>query len=305
MSFKITILGSSGAVPAFGRFPSAQLIEIQNEFFMVDCGEGAQMQLMRFNINLHRINHIFISHLHGDHYLGLMGLIFTMHLNHRTNDLHLYSHRGLAEIITTQFRYSFSAPRFNIILHTLTPGKEEIIFENKYLTVTTLPLRHKLDCSGFFFREKPKPRRIDKDLLPADLSLQQIANLKTGADVVDENGNIRYRNENLTHAPRKSRSYAYCSDTAYLERLINIIHEVDVLYHETTFMEQDNDKAEETLHSTAAQAATIAKRAKVGKLLIGHFSARYKDLAPLLQEAQSIFSATELAEEGKIFTVEE
>lgn len=263
------------------------------------------MQLMRYNCNLHRINHIFISHLHGDHYLGLVGLIFTMHLNHRTNDLHLYSHRGLGEIITTQFRYSLSAPRFNIILHTLTPDKQEVIFENNQLTVTTIPLKHKLDCSGFLFREKPKPRRIDKNRIPGDLSRQQLASLKTGADIMDENGTIRYRNQDLTHAPRKSRSYSYCSDTAFDENLVNIVRQVDVLYHEATFMEQEKDKALETKHSTAAQAAEIASRAHVGKLLIGHFSARYKDLEPLLHEAKIIFSNTELVQEGQTFTIEE
>lgn len=305
LSFKITILGSSGAVPAFGRFPSSQLIEIQNQFFLVDCGEGTQMQLLRYNGNLHRINHIFISHLHGDHYLGLLGLIFTMHLNHRTNDLHIYSHRGLGEIITTQFRYSLSAPRFNIILHTLTPDRQEVILENNQLTVTTIPLKHKLDCSGFLFREKPKPRRIDKDRIPTDLSLQQLASLKTGADILDNEGNVRYRNAALTHAPRKSRSYAYCSDTAFDIDLINIVQQVDVLYHEATFMESEKDKAEETKHSTAAQAAEIAIKAHVGKLLIGHFSARYKELDPLLNEARFIFRNTELALEGQTFTIEE
>lgn len=260
---------------------------------------------MRYNANLHRINHIFISHLHGDHYLGLLGLIFTMHLNNRTNDLHLYSHRGLGDIITTQFRYSLSSPRFNIILHTLTPGKQEVIFENNQLAVSTIPLKHKLDCSGFLFREKSKPRRIDKVRLPEGLSLQQVASLKTGADVLNADGTVRYRNADITLAPRKSRSYAYCSDTAFDEHLVNIVEQVDVLYHEATFMESEKDKAEETKHSTAAQAAEIALRAQVGKLLIGHFSARYKDLDPLLKEARHVFTNTVLAEEGLTFTLEE
>ncbi|HYF67614.1 MAG TPA: MBL fold metallo-hydrolase, partial [Ohtaekwangia sp.] len=177
MSFKITILGSSGALPAYGRHPSSQLIEIQNSVFLVDCGEGAQMQLMRFQVNFHRINHIFISHLHGDHYLGLMGLIFTMHLQRRTNELHIYSHRGLDEIITTQLRYSQSAPGFQIIFHRLKENVREIIFENNSLTVETIPLHHKIRCSGFLFREKVKPRRIDKSRLPEGLLIRQIAGL--------------------------------------------------------------------------------------------------------------------------------
>ena len=176
LSFKITILGSSGALLAYGRHPASQLIEIQNRSFLVDCGEGAQMQLMRLQANFHRINHIFISHLHGDHYLGLMGLIFTMHLQRRVNDLHLYSHRGLDEIITTHLRYSRSSPNFKIIFHLLEKGVREIIFEDNAMVVETIPLSHKIRCSGFLFKEKLKPRRIDKDKLPEGLLIHQIAN---------------------------------------------------------------------------------------------------------------------------------
>lgn len=303
MSFSITILGSSGALPAYGRYPSAQLLEIQNRHFLVDCGEGAQMQLMKFQANLHRINHIFISHLHGDHYLGLMGLIFTMHLLRRTNDLHLYSHSGLDEIITTQFKYSRSAPNFKIIFHRLTAGAREVIYDDNALTVETIPLIHKLNCSGFLFREKEKPRRIDKTKLPTGLLIRQIVNLKKGFDVVDDDGNLLYKNEDLTLPPRKSRSYAYCSDTAYNEALIDQISEIDVLYHEATFTTDEESKAIETQHSTASQAALIAKKAKTGKLLIGHFSARYKELLPVLEEARKVFDNTELAIEGAVFRI--
>ncbi|MBX2966922.1 MAG: ribonuclease Z [Cyclobacteriaceae bacterium] len=305
MSFNITILGSSGAVPAYGRFPSSQLIEIQNKFFLVDCGEGTQMQLMLHNCPIHRVNHIFISHLHGDHYLGLMGLLFTMHLNHRESDLNLYSHYGLDEIIITQLKHSNSSLRFKIIFHHLNPGVHEIIHEDKSLTVESIPLKHKLDCTGFLFREKIKPRRINKESLPPELSLQQIAALKTGADVTDDSGNIIYKNTDLTYVPRKSRSYAYCSDTAFNPDMVTIIRQVDMLYHEATFMEREKDKAIETLHSTAAEAATIAKQAGIGKLLIGHFSARYKELGPLLEEARAVFDNTHLACEGNTFTLDE
>lgn len=305
MSFSITILGSSGALPAYGRYPSAQLLEIQNRHFLVDCGEGVQMQLMKFQANLHRINHIFISHLHGDHYLGLMGLIFTMHLLRRTNDLHLYSHAGLDEIITTQFRYSRSSPGFKIIFHRLTAGAREVIYDDDALTVETIPLIHKLTCSGFLFREKEKPRRIDKTKLPAGLLIRQIANLKKGFDVVDDNGTVLYKNEDLTLPPRKSRSYAYCSDTAYNEVLIDQIKEIDMLYHEATFTTDEESKAIETQHSTASHAALIAKKANTGKLLIGHFSARYRELSPVLEEARKIFDNTELAIEGSVFKIPE
>jgi ribonuclease Z len=299
MSFKITILGSSGAMPAYGRHPSSQLIEIQNQFFMVDCGEGAQMQLMKFQANFHRINHIFISHLHGDHYLGLMGLIFTMHLQRRVNDLHLYSHRGLDEIITTQLRYSQSAPAFRIFFHVLEPGARSVIFENDNLTVETIPLLHKVRCSGFLFREKTKPRRIDKTRLPEGLLIRQIANLKKGEDVTDEDGNVLYRNEDLTFPPRRSRSYAYCSDTAFHELNAEQIRGTNVLYHEATFTEEEAMKARETLHSTAREAAAMARLANVDQLMLGHFSARYKDLAPILEEARAVFENSFLALEGE------
>lgn len=305
MAFKITILGSSGAVPAYGRMPSAQFLEIENNYFLIDCAEGAQLQLMKYELNMHRIDHIFISHLHGDHYLGLMGLIFTLHLNKRKSDLHIYSHKGLDEIITLQLKYSKSSLNYKIVFHLLTPGKKEIIFENKFVTVETIPLLHKLDCSGFLIREKPKPRRIDKEVLPQNLSILQLNKLKWGEDIVDDEGNIIYKNEALTLSPRKSRSYAYCSDTQYFEAIVEQIREVDVLYHEATFMEEDADKALETRHSTVKQAATIALKAQPVRLLIGHFSARYKDLLPVIDEAKRVFQNTYLALEGETFTIED
>lgn len=305
MAFKITILGSSGAVPAYGRLPSAQFVEVENNFFLIDCAEGAQLQLMKYELNMHRIDHIFISHLHGDHYLGLMGLIFTLHLNKRKNDLHIYSHKGLDEIITLQLKYSKSALNYTIIFHQLTPDKREIIFENKFVTVETIPLLHKLTCSGFLIREKQKPRRIDKALLPDNLSYSQLIKLKAGEDILDEQGNVLYKNNTVTLSPRKSRSYAYCSDTQYYEAIVEQVKAVDVLYHEATFMEEEADKAAETMHSTVKQAATIAVKANPTRLLIGHFSARYKDLLPLIDEAKRIFPNSYLALEGETFTLED
>ena len=278
---------------------------MQGRSFLVDCGEAAQMQLMRKRVNFHRLNHIFISHLHGDHYLGLMGLIFTMHLQGRVNDLHLYSHQGLDEIITTQLRYSHASLGYKIIFQPLEKGVREIIFEDDVLTVETIPLSHKVACSGFLFKERIKPRRIDKSRLPPGLLIQQIASLKKGENVYDEAGNIEYTNEELTLSPRKSRSYAYCSDTAFDKNIIDQIRNVNILYHEATFGEDEVDKAKETWHSTAKQAATMAQLAQVETLLLGHFSARYKDLAPLLDEAKSIFPNTALAIEGEEFTVQD
>ena len=278
-------------------------MEIENRYFLVDCGEGAQMQLMRYQANMHRISHILISHLHGDHYLGIMGLIFTMHLLRRTNDLHIYSHAGLDDIITTQLRNSRSVPAFRMIFHQLEADLREVVYDDDRLTVETIPLEHKIACSGFLFREKTKPRRVDKARLPGGLGIQQIANLKKGHDVVDEDGTIVYRNEDLTLPPRRSRTYAYCSDTAYNEKMIGQIHGVDILYHEATFGADEHLKAIETKHSTAGQAAEIARKAQVRKLLIGHFSARYKELEPLREEAKDIFPDVELAIEGSVFVI--
>lgn len=272
---------------------------------MIDCAEGAQLQLMKYDVSMHRIDHIFISHLHGDHYLGLTGLIFTLHLNKRKSDLHIYSHKGLDEIITLKLKYSKSALNYKIIFHLLTPGKREVIMENKFVTVETIPLLHKLDCSGFLIREKQKPRRIDKETLPENLSILQLNKLKAGDDITDGHGNVLYKNEALTLHPKRSRSYAYCSDTQYVEQIIDQVSGVDILYHEATFMEEDAAKAAETGHSTVKQAATIAVKAKPMRLLIGHFSARYKDLLPVIDEAKRVFPTTYLALEGETFSIEE
>lgn len=227
-----------------------------------------------------------------------MGLLFTMHLLKRGNDLHLYGPRGLEEIITLQLQYSDSVLNYNIIFHELNPEAPELIFEDKILEVHSFPLNHRIPCTGFLFKEKPKPVRIKKEALPENLPLQQIARLKKGLDVVDENGNVLYKNEELTIPPRKSRSYAYCSDTKFDERIIPIIQNVDLLYHEATFLKEKAIWADKTFHSTTQQAAEMAKAAKVGKLIIGHYSARYKDLSPFLEEAKQYFENTVLAIEG-------
>jgi ribonuclease Z len=262
------------------------------------------MQLQRYQLPAHKINHIFISHLHGDHYLGLMGLLFSMHLQKRTSDLHLYSIRGLEEIILLQLKHSKSVLNYTILHHAFDPTVATLLWEDEALSVETIPLVHKIPCAGFLFREKPKPRRIDKEKLQDGMMLQHIAALKTGKDLVDESGNIIYKNEDFTLPPRPSLSYAFCSDTAYNEKAIEQLNGVDLLYHEATFMEEEKDKAKETLHSTAWEAAHIAKAAAVKQLAIGHFSARYKDLDPLLQEARNIFPNTTLAIEGETLELE-
>lgn len=301
VSFKLTILGSSGALPAYGRFPTSQYLNIQNKHFLIDSGEGVQMQLMRYQIPIHKIDHIFISHLHGDHYLGLMGLLFSMHLQRRVNDLHLHSQKGLDEIILLQLKYSKSSLNFSIIFHSFDASHVQVLHEDDVLTVHTIPLIHKLDCAGFLFREKPKLRKINKEKLKEGMLLQHIAQLKTGADVHDEMGNLLYRNSEYTLPAQPSLSYAFCSDTAWNENMIEQIREVDLLYHEATFMEEEKEKAKETKHSTAAEAAMMAKQCAAKKLLIGHFSARYRELEPMLAEAREIFGNTELAIEGNTF----
>jgi ribonuclease Z len=301
LSFALTILGSSGALPAYGRFPSSQYLTIQNRHFLIDCGEGAQMQLMKYQNPVHRINHIFISHLHGDHYLGLVGLLFSMHLQKRTADLHLYSQKGLDEIILLHLKYSKSILNYTIQFHLFEPEQPVILFEDEALTVETIPLIHKLPCAGFLFREKQKPFRIDKQKLLPDMKLQHIVLLKTGADVYDDNHNLLYRNSDFTLPPTLSYSYAYCSDTAWNAGMITQLQQVTMLYHEATFMEDERDKAIETKHSTALDAARMAQQTQAGKLLIGHFSARYRELEPVLAEARTVFANTELAIEGNTF----
>jgi ribonuclease Z len=303
-SFSLTILGASGAVPVYGRFPSSQYLVIQNKHFLIDCGEGCQLQLARYEIPIHKIEHIFISHLHGDHYLGLTGLLFSMHLQKRKADLHLYSPPGLNEIILLQLKYSRSVLNYALHFHSFDPNKKYQLFENDGLTVETIPLFHKLPCAGFLFREKPKQRRIDKERLVKGMLLQHIVALKTGLDVFDDQGKLLYKNEDFTLGPKRSVSYAYCSDTAFFEPIIEQIRDVDLLYHEATFMDEELGKAIETRHSTARQAAEIAKRSQVKRLLIGHFSARYKDLEPLLAEATSVFENSSLAIEGQTFTID-
>ncbi len=270
---------------------------------LVDCGEGAQMQLSRYKLPFMRINHIFISHLHGDHYLGLPGLLYTLHLHHRETDLHIYGPKGLNEILTTQFFYARSVPSFRIVMHTLNTEQPQLVLEHPHFTVESLPLKHKLPCCGFIFKEKPKPRKINLEKISTSIPPHHFRALKNGEDIFDENGKLLYKNEEYTLPPNRSYSYAYCSDTAYSPELASHLQGIDVLYHEATFTEADADKARETQHSTAAEAARIAKQAGAAKLLLGHFSARYRELNTLLAEAHAEFPYTELAEEGRTFYI--
>jgi ribonuclease Z len=305
LPFEVKILGSCSATPVFNRHPSAQLLNIDHRLYLIDCGESTQLQLNRFKIKFNKIDHIFISHLHGDHYFGLVGLLSSMHLHGRTKDLYLYGPPGLDEIITVQMRYSETFLNYKINYRELNTEKKEIILETSNLTVETIPLVHRIKCCGFLFREKPKKRRINKEMISVNTLLQDIVALKNGNDIFDERGMIRYKNEEVTFPPKRSRSFAYCADTIYTESFLDQIRGIDILYHESTFLKDLALRARETYHSTAEDAATIALKAGVDKLVIGHFSSRYKDLQPLLAEARETFANSFLAIEGETFAIPE
>lgn len=305
MTFKLTILGTSASLPAYGRNQSAQLLEIGKQTFLIDCGEGTQLQLNQYKIKAHKIDHIVISHLHGDHYLGLVGLLCSMHLQGRKKKLFLYGSTGLEEIITTQLRYSRTHLKYHITFHRLDCDQSNVIYENETLSLVAFPLEHRIPCCGFIWREKSKPKRINKTTLPENLSLVNIVKLKRGEDIMDDAGELIHKNESLTLPAKKSRSYAYCSDTKCDESITQYIEGVDLLYHESTFLEDMADRAAITYHSTAKQAAQVAKMANVNQLLLGHFSARYKDISPFLAEATPIFEATSLAIEGDVIELNE
>jgi ribonuclease Z len=304
MTFEVYILGSSSATPIYQRHPTAQILNIHEKLFLVDCGEGTLIQLNRYHIRFHRINHIFISHLHGDHYLGLMGLLSTMHLQGRSDDMHLYCQPELKEMVDIQLLHSQTHLRYNIVYHFLDAKHPEKIYEDDDLEVHTIILSHRIPCTGFLFREKPKLRKLIREqLLHFNIPVSAYSSLKNGKDYEDEKGRI-IPNVELTTDPRIPRSYAFCSDTIYDETLVPTLKHIDLLYHESTFLSDKADRAKETFHSTAAQAANIAKLAEVKRLIIGHFSARYKNLYPLLEEARGVFENTTLAVEGDRFIIE-
>lgn len=305
MSFQLKILGSNSATPAHNRNQTSQLLTIGNEVFLIDCGEGTQMQLIRYRTRFHKISHIFISHLHGDHYLGLMGLLLTMHLQKRLEDLHIMGPRGLDEIITTQLRYSHTSFSYKVHFTELKADQSYLIYESNNLTVHSFPLVHRIACTGFLFREKPKERRMNKKKLIPEMAGEEIGKLKKGENVYDQEGRLKYRSMDFTLPPRRSRSFAYCSDTRYEPGLVQYVKNVDLLYHEATFTKEHAQRAAETFHSTAEQAAQLAKAADAGTLLLGHYSVRYKDLGPILEEAHRVFFNSRLALEGETILVED
>lgn len=305
MSFQLKILGSNSATPAHNRNQTSQLLTIGNEVFLIDCGEGTQMQLIRYRTRFHKISRIFISHLHGDHYLGLMGLLLTMHLQKRKEDLYITGPRGLDEIITTQLRYSHTSLSYKVHFNETQTDGPYLLHESNNVTVHSFPLVHRIACTGFLFREKPKERRMNKSKLLPEMAGEEIARLKKGENIFNSTGELKYRSIDFTLPPRRSRAYAYCSDTRYEPGLVQYVKNVDLLYHESTFTMEHEQRAAETYHSTAAQAARLAKEADVGALLLGHYSVRYKELSPILEEAKKIFFNSRLALEGETIQVED
>lgn len=303
MSLSVKILGSNSASFAHNRHHTSQVVQAGSELFMVDCGEGTQLRCKKFGVKLSRINNIFISHLHGDHYYGLMGLLSTMHLYGREKDLLLVGPPGLAEIITVQFKYSDTDLNFKIDYREWIPGTIQTIFDSAQLSVETIPLDHRVSCSGYLFKEKPKGRRLNREVISEQLPPNEVHQLKDGIDVLNEDGSIKYLSKEVTLPPIRSFSYAYCSDTRYSESIIPQISNVDLLYHEATFMEDMRDRASNTYHTTTKQAGEIAIKADVSKLIIGHFSTRYKDLREMLTETKSTFKNSYLATEGEVFEI--
>lgn len=298
MSFNLTILGTGSATPVLNRNPTAHYLQIEQDGYLIDCGEGTQNQLLRYKLRPTRLKYIFITHLHGDHYFGLIGLISTLNMHRRTDDLWIFGPKGLAEIITIQLKYSDAWLNFKLHFIETDTKKSYQLFENEHITITTIPLIHRVECCGFLFREKPHKYKIVKETMPSDLTIEQIKILKDGKNVLNDNGTVKYNYQDYTIPSSKRKSYAFCSDTLYHEPIIDIIKNVDFLYHEATFLNDLELRAFQTNHTTAKQAGQIAQKANVGKLLIGHFSSRYKDLYPLLEEVRTEFANSELAEEG-------
>jgi ribonuclease Z len=303
MIFTVTILGSNSAIPALRRNPTAQLVNHNERFFLLDCAEGTQLQLRKNKLKVQRINHIFISHLHGDHFFGLIGLISTMHLLGRNKDLHIYGPPQLEEILQLQLDASETELIYPLIFHPIQAEKREVIYEDEKLKVSTIPLKHRIPTCGFLFQEKQGKRKLKKEKIKKlNIAPEQFLQIKDGADFIDTGGTI-IKNIELTNDPDPIRSYAYCSDTAYFEDIIPLIKGADLLYHETTFMDDRAQAATDKFHSTTIEAATIAKKAGVKKLIIGHFSNRYDNPEILQNEARTIFPNTETATDGKVFEI--
>jgi ribonuclease Z len=303
LPFNLIILGSSSATPTSERNPTAQLLNHGEKLFLLDCGEGTQVSLRRMHIHFQRIKYIFISHLHGDHFYGLIGLISSMHLLGRTKTLHVYGPPMLKDILDLQLVASQTTLLYPLEFHPTQAEKPEVIYEDEQIAISSFPMLHRIPTTGFHFQEKPYERRMRRDVIEMlNIPVHLIPKLKAGADYTAPDGTV-HANHIITMEPPAPRSYAFCSDTAYFEDIIPVIQGATLLYHETTFMNNREANAADKFHSTTGQAATMALKAGAERLLIGHYSARYDDLQPLLAEARAVFPETELAVDGKYFEI--
>ncbi len=302
---ELLVLGSNSAAFAYGRHHTAQILKTENKYFLIDCGEGTQIQIRKYKVKLSRINCVLISHLHGDHYLGLTGLLNTMHLFGREARLKIIGPPGLREVLTLQFRLSQTTLTYPIQFTEWVPNEIQKVYEDSKLTIETIPLDHKIDCSGYLFREKPKQKKLNREKIPQQLAPAHIGKLKRGEDILNEDGTIRHRSADVTLPAPPSYSFAFCSDTKYMPSLAEKLKGVDMIYHESSFLEEMADRATLTKHSTAKQAATVARDAGAKQLLLGHFSSRYNALDEFLTESRQIFENTQLAIEGEVFKIGE
>lgn len=301
--FRLYILGCGSALPTLRHYASSQIVELRGKQFMIDCGEGTQMQVRRSKINFNKIQAVFISHIHGDHCFGLIGMISTFGLQGRKSPLHVYSPKELEPMLTSQISLFCPHLSFEVVFHSVNPDEQSVVYEDNSLTVETIPLEHRMPCCGYLFREKPTLPHIRRDMINyLEIPISQINNIKRGADWTKEDGTV-VSNSELVTPPDPSRSYAYCSDTRYIPTLHERLKGVDLLYHESTYGEDNLTLAETYYHSTARQAAIVARDAGVGRLLLGHYSSRYQDENVLLNEAREVFKNTCLADENAVFDI--
>ncbi len=298
MNFELRILGSASATPTLGRHPTAQALTVGGAHYLVDCGEGTQWRLLEYRSRLNQLKVIFVSHLHGDHYFGIFGLLGTLHLQGRTQPLVVVGPPGLDDVLVTQMRVSGTKLAFAMEFVAIDTEAHAVVYEDRHLTVSSLPMRHRIPCAGYLFSEQPRRPRLLKERLPAGLTAAQLGQLAEGHDLAPDDQQPGLRHADVSAPAAPPRRYAFCSDTLYTPALADLVRGADVLYHEATFLEDMRERAAQTHHSTARQAALLARDAGVKRLLIGHFSSRYKTLEPLLAEAQAVFPTAELALEG-------